>query len=44
MSIEKNNNSEIRVVQNWIDGKLCKSNSDHYGNFFKSEEFFTGFF
>ena len=30
MSIEKNNNSEIRVVHNWIDGKLCKSNSDHY--------------
>ena len=32
MSIEKNNNSEIRVVHNWIDGKLCKSNSDHYGS------------
>ena len=32
MSIEKNNNPEIRIVHNWIDGKLCKSNSERFGS------------
>ena len=30
MNSKRNNNPEIRVVDNWIDGKLCKSVSKHY--------------